>query len=302
MLLSLIRFLNKAALIMDAAELSQEGLPNDKWRLCSIKQIEEAKCILRIIPIWVSGIICFISMSQQGTFTVAQARQMDRHLGPHFEIPPGTVSFISMITVGFFVPIYEHILIPLARRFTNREGGITILQRMGIGMVFFILSMVVAGRVETSRRHSANAHNLPDGSSPMSVWWLSPQLVLMGLAETFNVIGQIEFFNMQVPENMRSIGNSLVSVSQGLAGYLSTVIVITVHKTTGKHGRPDWLTNNINAGKLDYLYYIISVLGVLNLIYFLAVARRYNYKALTHVIKDNNESTVDTEIVMNQVV
>uniref|UniRef100_A0A7N0VKD1 Uncharacterized protein n=1 Tax=Kalanchoe fedtschenkoi TaxID=63787 RepID=A0A7N0VKD1_KALFE len=244
------RVLNRAALITDG-DLSDEGVPNDKRRLCSIQQIEEAKCLLRIIPVWASGIICFTSMSQQGTFTVAQALKMDRHLGPTFKIPLGSMSFISMITIGIFIPIYDRILVPVARRITRHEGGITLLQRIGIGMVFSILSMIVAGLVEARRRDLDNAHDLPDGVSPMSVMWLAPQLVLMGLAEAFNIIGQIEFYNKQFPENMRSIANSLLSVTMGGASYLSSAIVMIVHATTGKHGRPDWLANNINEGRVD---------------------------------------------------
>ncbi|CAM8938966.1 unnamed protein product [Rhodiola kirilowii] len=288
------RLLNRAALIMDG-ELSQEGLPNDKWRLCSIHQIEEAKCLLRIIPVWASGIICFTSMSQQGTFTVAQALKMDRHLGPHFQIPPGSMSLISMVTLGLFIPLYDRVLVPMFRRFTHIEGGITLLQRMGIGMIFSILSMIVAGLVEKLRRDSANAHNLPDGASPMTVMWLAPQLVLMGFAEAFNIIGQIEFYNKQFPENMRSIANSLLSLTMGGASYLSSAIVMIVHATTG---RPDWLANNINAGKVDNFYYIIAVLGIFNMAYFLAVARRYQYKAGT-IYTDSKETIFDTE--MNQV-
>lgn len=293
-----LRSLNKAALIMDG-ELSPEGQINDKWRLCSIQQIEEAKCLLRIFPVWASGIICFTSMSQQGTFTVAQALKMDRHIGPKFQIPPGSIGLISLITIGIFIPIYDRVLVPIARRVTHREGGITLLQRMGTGMIFSVLSMVVAARVEKARRDSVNAHNLPNGIAPMSVMWLAPQLVLMGLSEAFNIIGQIEFYNKQFPENMRSIANSLLPLTMGGASYLSSVIVMIVHATTGGHDRPDWLANNINEGNLDYFYYIISVLGVFNLIYFLAVARRYQYKTGT-LFLDIKDSSVDTE--MNQVI
>lgn len=280
-------------------ELNEQGQQADKWSLCTIQQIEEAKCLIRIIPIWASGIICFTSMSQQGTFTVAQALKMDRHLSPNFQIPPGSVSFISMITIGVFIPIYDRILVPLARRITHREGGITLLQRMGIGIVFSVLSMIVAGRIETARRDSANGHNLL--VSPMSVLWLAPQLVLMGFAEAFNIIGQIEFYNKQFPENMRSIANSLLSLTMGGASYLSTVVVMIVHSTTsGKDGRPDWLADDINTGKVDYFYYIISVMGILNLVYFLVVARRYQYKAGT-VIMDGDGFTADAEMMIKHV-
>ncbi|KAJ9709183.1 hypothetical protein PVL29_000915 [Vitis rotundifolia] len=272
------RWLNKAAVILEG-EKDANGCPSNQWRLCSIQQVEEVKCLIKIIPVWASGIICFTAMSQQGTFTVSQALKMDRHLGPKFQIPPGSLIVISMLTVGIWIPFYDRILVPALQKITKHEGGITLLQRMGIGIVFSILSMVVAGLFERERRASAILQAGPDGIAPMSVMWLAPQLILMGFAEAFNIIGQIEFYNKEFPEHMRSIANSLFFCTIAGASYLSALVVVIVHDVTGKPGRPDWLTKNINQGKVDYFYYLLAGMGVLNLIYFLFCARRYHYKS-----------------------
>ncbi|XP_006357252.1 protein NRT1/ PTR FAMILY 2.13 [Solanum tuberosum] len=278
------RWLNKAAIVMED-EVNTDGTCTNKWRLCSIQQIEELKCILKIIPIWSAGIICFTAMAQQGTFTISQALKMDRHLGPNFQIPPGSLSVISMITVGIWLPVYDRFIMPSVTKITRIEGGITLLQRIGIGMVFSILSMVVAGITEKIRRNSAITHNSPDGIAPVTVMWLAPQLVLMGFAEAFNILGQIEFYNKEFPENMSSVANSLFSCTVAGASYISSLLVNLLHNTTGGHGHPDWLTNDINEGRVDNYYYLIAGLGVLNLFYFLYVARRYQYK--TRVIVDD---------------
>ncbi|KAG5059366.1 Protein NRT1/ PTR FAMILY 2.13 [Glycine soja] len=271
------RGLNKAAVIMEG-ELNPDRSRANKWKLVSIQQVEEVKCLARIFPIWAAGILGFTSMAQQGTFTVSQALKMDRHLGPKFQIPAGSLGVISFITIGVWVPFYDRIMVPTLRRVTKHEGGITLLQRIGIGMVFSILSMVVAALVEKVRRDLANANPSPLGIAPMSVLWLVPQLVLMGLCEAFNVIGQIEFFNRQFPDHMRSIANALFSCSFAGASYVSSALVTTVHHVTRTHSHPDWLTNDINAGRLDYFYYLVAGTGVLNLVYFLIVAQRYHYK------------------------
>ncbi|XWS68882.1 hypothetical protein CRYUN_Cryun04dG0131800 [Craigia yunnanensis] len=267
------RFLNKAAVIMEN-ELQPDGSPN-KWRLCSIQDVEEVKCLIRIIPIWASGIISFTSMAQQGTFTLSQALKMDKHLGPKFQIPAGSLGIISMITIGIFLPIYDRIIVPALRKFTKREGGITLLQRTGIGIFFSVLAMIVSGVMEKKRRTSAILH---PGVAPISVFWLAPQLILMGLCEAFNFLGQIEFFNKQFPEHMRSIANSLLFCSLAGASYLSSMVVNIVHHVSGGHGRPDWLTSDINAGRLDYFYYLLAAMGTFNFLYFLYVARHYRYK------------------------
>lgn len=285
------RFLNKAALIMEG-EVNPDGSRVNKWRLSSIQTIEEIKCLLRIIPIWASGIICLTAIVQQATFTVSQALKMDRHLGPHFEIPSGSMIVISFITVGIVIPIYDTVFVPFMRKRTKIESGITLLQRMGIGFVFSVLAMFVAGLVEPKRRASAVKHGSPDGVAPMSVFWLAPQLILMGLCEAFNMVGQIEFFNREFPENMLSVANSLFSVTMAGSNYISLIIVNVVHKTTGRNGHPDWLTKDLNRGKLENFYYVLAALGVLNYIYFLVVAPRYKYKS--RVLVDEEEEQQGT--------
>ncbi|KAJ4711250.1 NRT1/PTR family protein 2.2 [Melia azedarach] len=273
------RSLNKAAMIVDN-ELLPDGTPVNRWWLCSIQQVEDVKCLIRIIPIWATGIISFVPIIvQSGTFTVTQAMKMDRHLGGKFQIPPSSITLIPMLAIAIWLPIYDKVVVPALRKITKHEGGITLLQRIAIGMIFSVVSVIVAGLVERERRSSAKLQ--PDqslGISALSVFWLAPQLILLGFVEAFNGIGQLEFFNKEFPENMRSVGNSFLYCSTGIASYLSSLLVTIIHRSTRKDGQPGWLPNDINAGRLDYFYFLVAVLVTLNLICFLCCARRYRYK------------------------
>ncbi|KAL9307418.1 Protein NRT1/ PTR FAMILY 2.12 [Arabidopsis thaliana] len=284
------KFLDKAAVILEG-DLTSEGVPANKWRLCSVQEVEEVKCLIRVVPVWSAGIISIVAMTTQATFMVFQATKMDRHMGPHFEIPAASIAVISYITIGIWVPIYEHLLIPFLWRM--RKFRVTLLQRMGIGIVFAILSMFTAGFVEGVRRTRATE------MTQMSVFWLALPLILMGLCESFNFIGLIEFFNSQFPEHMRSIANSLFPLSFAAANYLSSLLVTTVHKVSGTKDQPDWLNKDLDRGKLDYFYYLIAVLGVVNLVYFWYCAHRYQYKAGSQ-IEDFNEEKSLLDIEPNQ--
>lgn len=134
--------------------------------------------------------------------------------------------------------------------------------------------MIVAGLVENKRRDLANFHH-----QTMSIVWLIPQLVMLGFAEAFNFIGQIEFYNKQFPEKLSSIATSLFFCTVAGASYLSTAVVSVVHGITTRHGKLGWLTNDINQGRVDYFYYLLAMMGVLNFVYFLVCARKYRYKA-----------------------
>ncbi|XP_019701475.1 protein NRT1/ PTR FAMILY 2.13 [Elaeis guineensis] len=285
-------FLNKAAVICEG-DTKEDGTPANSWRLCSVQQIEEAKCLIRILPIWPAGLSCFVALAQQWTFVILQCLKMDRHLGPRFQIPSASVPIVALLALTLFIPIYDQLFVPLARRFTGIESGITLLQRQGAGIVMAALSMVVAGVVERKRRDSAVAHGGLYGSSPLSAAWLVPQLVLMGVAEAFNAIGQVEFYNRQFPEHMQTIAAAFFTCSLAGASYLSAILVSAVRKYTS------WLEddNNMNADRLDYFYYLIAVLEVVNTLYFLVAAHFYRYKgAATEVeLKEVREARAATQ-------
>ncbi|KAJ9152541.1 hypothetical protein P3X46_026099 [Hevea brasiliensis] len=279
------RFLDKAAIVTEKDEINLDGSAANPWRLCSVQQVEEVKCMVRIIPIWASAIIYHVPLIQQQTYAVLQALQLDRRLGTgSFEIPAATFIIFTMLALTIWIPIYDRILVPFLQRLTGKEGGFTLLQRMGIGILLSVLCMFVSGLVESHRRHlSFTKPTLgisPKGGavSSMSWMWLVPQLSLAGLSEGFNYVSQIEFYYKQFPENMRSIAGSSFFAGLALANFLSGFLVSTIHKVTAATKSGDWLSEDLNKGKLDHFYYVIGVLGILNLVYFLLCSKWYRYK------------------------
>ncbi|KAG6793516.1 hypothetical protein POTOM_002727 [Populus tomentosa] len=287
------RCLDKAAIITDENQINLDGTATNPWKLCSIQQVEEVKCLLRIIPIWSTSILYHIPLLQQQTYAVFQALQMDRRLGTtSFKVPAATYIIFTMLTLTIWIPLYDRIIVPFLQRLTGKDGGITLLQRMGIGMILAILCTVVSGLVEENRRHIALTRpplgltNKGGSISSMSGMWLIPQLALSGLSEGFNYIAQIEFYYKQFPENMRSIAGSAFFAGGALSNYLSGVLVSVVHQITSGSKTGDWLDDDLNKGKLDYFYYVIAGLGILNFGYFLLCAKWYRYK-------DADDSTVE---------
>ncbi|KAL9311249.1 putative protein NRT1/ PTR FAMILY 2.14 [Arabidopsis thaliana] len=262
------RFLNKAAIVMNNDEAG-----NEEWRTCTVRQIEDIKSIISIIPIFASSIIGFLAMNQQQTFTVSQALKMDLQFpGTSYLIPPASITVISLLTIGIWLPFYETVLVRHIENITKQKGGISLLQKVGIGNIFSISTMLISGIVERRRR------DLSLNGVSMSVFWLTPQQVLMGFYQVFTIVGLTEFFNKQVPINMRSIGNSLLYLGLSLASYLSSAMVSIVHSVTARGGRQSWLTDDIDKSKLDCFYYFIAALSTLNFIFFFWCARRYRYR------------------------
>ncbi|CAK8563130.1 unnamed protein product [Lathyrus sativus] len=278
------RFLDKAAIITPEDTINPDGSASDPWNLCSIQQVEELKCLVRVLPVWVSGILYYVALVQQSTMLVFQALQSDRtFFNTNFKIPAASFTIFTMLSLTIWLPIYDRIIVPTIRRFTGKDGGITLLQRMGIGMFISILCMLVSGVVEWKRRTMAITN--PIGFEPrkgaissMSAMWLIPQLTLAGFSDAFTLVGQVEFYYKQFPENMRSLAGSLFFCGLALSSYLSSLLISIIHRSSDKSANGNWLPQDLNKGRLDYFYYVISVLEVVNLGYFVLCSRWYRYK------------------------
>jgi dipeptide/tripeptide permease len=157
------------------------------------------------------------------------------------------------------------------------------LVRMGIGFIILTVAMLTAGALEVARRRVLSRHGMfvdADGAEyvPMSIFWQVPQYVVVGAAEVFTFIGQIEFFYDQAPDAMRSVCSGLGSAAFALGNYASSLLVTAVVSTTATNGQPGWIPDDINDGHLDYFFWLLAMLCVGNFGAYLLIARWYNYK------------------------
>jgi peptide/histidine transporter 3/4 len=275
--------LDRAA-IVTPGDVSDSGQPNP-WRLSTVHRVEELKSIARMLPIWTAGIVLATAGSHNGSFTIMQARTMERHITRSLEIPPATLSIFTTGTTLVSIILYDRVFVPLARRVTGRPSGVTYFQRMGIGLTIAIFGVGAAALVETRRRGVAADHGLldtPKAVVPMSVFWLVPQYAVHGVADAFASVGQMEFLYDQAPESMRSTAVALFWLCGSLGSYLSTVLVTVVQRATrGRgHGDGDWLQDNINRGRIDNYYWLITFIMVLNLGHYLCCFYFYTLKPL----------------------
>ena len=235
--------------------------------------MEEFKSFIRVLPIWASTIALSISFAQLSTFFVSQANIMGRSLGPNFKIPAGSVPVFSSVNAIILVPIYEKFLVPILRKHTGHPRGLTSLQRMGVGLFVSIVAMVWAAMVEKKRR---------DDSNPlaMSVFWLFPQFFLVGSAEVFTYVGQMEFFYDEATDGTRSISSAMFLVEIGLGSWLSTALVKVIGAFTGGEEK-GWLRHDLNKSRLDYFYWILAAINAVNFLDYLVVALLFKGK-VTH--------------------
>eukprot|EP01018_Ginkgo_biloba_P013802 Gb_25158 [translate_table: standard] len=287
-------FLDKAAIVNPS--MGNTVHPNP-WTLSTVTNVEEVKMVIRMLPIWATTIMFWTIYAQMTTFSVEQATTMDRHIGKSFQIPPAslTVFFVGSILIS--IPIYDRLLIPLARRFTGLVQGITTLQRIGVGLVFSALAMVSAAAIEIKRLKVARDHGLqdkPHATLPLSVFWLIPQFFFVGAGEAFTYIGQLDFFIRESPEGMKTMSTGLFLSTLALGFFFSSFLVSIVDKvTTHGHSKYGWLADNLNRAKLYDFYWLLALLSVLNFIIYLICANWYVYKDTRIAAGDNSSELVD---------
>ncbi|GMH01685.1 hypothetical protein Nepgr_003524 [Nepenthes gracilis] len=248
---------------------------------CTIKEVEEVKIVLKILPIFASTIILNCCLAQLSTFSVQQAATMNTKLGS-LKIPPASLPVFPIVIIMALAPVYDHAIIPFSRRVTKTETGISHLQRIGTGLFLSIVAMAAAALVEVKRKRVAADTGMLDSSDPLSITflWVAFQYALLGSADLFTLAGMLEFFFTEAPRSMRSLATSLSWASLAVGYYLSSVIVSIVNSATGRSNHKPWLSgSNINHYHLERFYWLLCALGALNFLNYLFWAIRYKYRS-----------------------
>ncbi|XAR63318.1 hypothetical protein NMG60_11023215 [Bertholletia excelsa] len=287
------KFLDRAAIITSKDYSLQTKAFVDPWRLCPVTQVEEVKCILRLLPIWLCTILYSVVFTQMASLFVEQGAAMKTTISG-FHIPPATMSSFDILSVAFFIFLYRRVLGPLVARLRKptSRAGLTELERMGTGLVIAVLAMFAAGTVEHFRlkRELKNCANC-EGSSSLSIFWQVPQYVLIGASEVFMYVGQLEFFNGQAPDGLKSFGSALCMTSISLGNYVSSLLVTIVMKISAKDEMPGWIPGNLNRGHLDRFYFLLAALTTADFVIYIGCARWYKYVKFEGNTVDKNGSS-----------
>jgi solute carrier family 15 (peptide/histidine transporter), member 3/4 len=229
-----------------------------------VSQVEELKMLLRMFPVWTSMVLFFSVTAQMSSTFIEQGAAMDNRVGP-FTLPPASLATFDVISVIICIPIYDAVLVPLARRVTGKDRGLSQLQRLGVGLALSVVGMVYAALVEARRLTLSKA-----GAAPaMSILCQAPAYAVLGAGEVFTAIGILEFFYDQSPSSMKSVGTALAQLTIAVGNYVNLAVLGAVAAVTGRGGKPGWILDDLNEGHLDYFFWLKAALGVVNLLHFI---------------------------------
>lgn len=243
-----------------------------------MNQVEQLKSVIRIIPIWSTAILVTLTIYCQSSYTVLQAKTMDRHLTSSFEIPAGSFNMFTVISSTLWLGFYNSIALPIASKIKGKSVRLSSKKRIGIGIFITSISMATSAIVEGIRRQKAIEQGFEDDPHAMinmSALWLLPQHIILGISEAFNAAGQIEFYYSELPKSMSSIAITLCLLASSIASFVASLMMSIVDSITKTGNQESWLSDNLNKGHYDYYCWLLFGICVLSFVYYIACSRAY---------------------------
>ncbi|KAI4353259.1 hypothetical protein L6164_002223 [Bauhinia variegata] len=193
------------------------------------------------------------------TLFIAQTVDTNLHIG-NILLVPGTIFVVILNSIISDVVVFLFCL----RRTTQRRIP---LMRIGAGMVFAVFSCVAARQVELHRQHSIG---------PISIFWLVPQYILLGLMEGFAGGGLVTFFYDHLPKSMKSFAEAFSELILCI-GKISSIFFLLIINA--------WFDHHIKDNRFDRYFLILAILCSLFFCLYLACSLGY----------DNLETTAEIE-------
>ncbi|CAA2982099.1 NRT1 PTR FAMILY [Olea europaea subsp. europaea] len=243
----------------------------------SIHPIRAAKMVLHLLPVWVMLLMFAVIFQQPATFFTKQGMAMRRNIGTSFKIPPAALQSAITVSIIILMPLYDTCFIPLVRVLTKNKKGITVMQRIGIGMFLSVIAMVIAALIERKRLEISKEMVLFESKSesvPFSIFWLLPQYILLGISDIFTVVGMQEFFYSEVPVRMRTTGIALYTSVFGVGSFLSALLISLIDYFTSSRGLENgWFSDDMNEARLDKYYWFLALSSAISLLTFVIYCR-----------------------------
>ncbi|XP_011094986.1 protein NRT1/ PTR FAMILY 5.5 isoform X2 [Sesamum indicum] len=270
-----LRCLDKAAILIPTKP--REEQEKNMWRLCTVTEVEETKTIIRMIPVWMTFILCGVVSSIGFTYFVEQLDHLNHKVGRL------TVPSVALL---WFYEQAQNQCTKLYAKFSNalgESGSRKFAPSFGIAvsMILAILCCITAAKVENRRLGVVQKHGLvdkPDETVPMTMFWLLPQFVLLGAFNGIFNYSTICFFIDQSPATTRNYLPFFISGVFGVGILGSVLSVFVVGKVSESRGKMNWFQHNLNGSRLDKYYWTLAWLMAINLVIFVVVGVFYRYR------------------------
>ncbi|PQP96011.1 protein NRT1/ PTR FAMILY 5.5-like [Prunus yedoensis var. nudiflora] len=233
---------------------------------------QDAKSILRLMPTCMTCILTGIVVSIGKTYFIEQATDMNPHVG-RLLVP----TIVLPICFQGFLKAY----------LANQIKWCAADPRFGIAMskIIATLCCITAAKVETRRLGVVRREGLIDDNTktiPMTMFWLVPQFLLLGLAEELSEKSIVCFFTdrleIKTPEEDKATKESknmymkiFAQAVSGVGILCGVLSVYAVGEVSARVGGSSWFQFTLNRSRLDNYYWTLAALTAINLVLDLLV-------------------------------
>ncbi|KAK1399415.1 putative proton-dependent oligopeptide transporter family [Heracleum sosnowskyi] len=252
------RFLNKAARILPTASIEEQK--KNKWHLCSVKEVEDTKVCLRMTPLCITLVLCGLVLSLGNTYFLEQANHLNQTLGRL------KVNSLIFFFFSFGANIITSNIYRIAKTCTlERYRKYFPVFGIAYALINSVLCCIIAAKVESRR--------LVNKDKSMSMFWLVPQYILLGVFTGISSICYEELFKTRYPSSMSKYVRYFTLGLTGIGTAGSYLLVYIVGKVSGRGKNPSWFKQSLNESQVDKYYWTLAVISSLNLFLYIIVVR-----------------------------
>ncbi|XP_064643818.1 solute carrier family 15 member 4-like [Lineus longissimus] len=190
-----------------------------------------------------------------------------------FYLPVPWMYLTEAVVIFIMIPLIYGVILPHMES-RPEPRTISMRTRMGIGIVFAILSILAAGLLEKYRRERfweagmipIVIHNNTFQAAKMTVFLQVPQYFLMGVGDAFSNVAGLELIYSQTPESMRGIAIGIFWLFSGFGSFLACALTVIGYNRWFF----DWEDGSPNCKKcrVEYYYFIQAGLAFVCLVLF----------------------------------
>ncbi|KAI5325820.1 hypothetical protein L3X38_034894 [Prunus dulcis] len=236
---------------------------------------QDAKSILRLMPTCMTCILTGIVVSIGNTYFIEQATDMNPHVG-RLLVP---IIVLPICFQGY-----------LKAYLANQIKWCAADPRFGIAVskIIATLCCITAAKVETRRLGVVRSEGLIEDDDKdtktisMTMFWLVPQFLLLGLAEELSEKSIVCFFTdkleIKTPEEDKATKESknmymkiFAQAVSGVGIICGVLSVYAVGETSARVGGSSWFQFTLNRSRLDNYYWTLAALTAINLVLDLLV-------------------------------
>ncbi|KAK6251953.1 hypothetical protein QUC31_013673 [Theobroma cacao] len=264
-----LEWLNKAAVKESSAD--DNLTPEEKrWRLCTVKEVEQTKLLLNIIPMSATFIVYGMVKSLGNTFFIEQVSSMS-----------GDISSVFFQMIQWFsqISIKRGYKIVFEKRIERIKGRYSDGVKIGIGMLSSVICCAVASSIESKRLQALSKEgrsNDPDATAPITAFWLVLQFSFLGAMEGLAGDGIQDFFGHYAPDSRR-YGPVFTSSLTGFGTVLNIGFIAFLDYYSTSRDTEIWLGDSINQSRLDLIYRAYAMVALLNCFIYAYVSYQYSY-------------------------